>query len=121
MGEVLGEVFGLAAKEGESMKEWTARVGDTFERCKRKAAVDFAKEARGWIALHCASLTEEQKAIVKAKTQGALDLDTISAGIRSCFPQLKASGAKSRTYRRPRGGKGGFLRARDFQGCRDLR
>ena len=96
MGEALGEVFGLAAKEGESMKEWTARVGDTFERCKRKAAVDFPKEARGWIALHCASLTEEQKAIVKAKTQGALDLETISAGIRSCFPQLKASGMKSK-------------------------
>ena len=29
MGDALGEVFGLAAKDGESMKEWTARVMET--------------------------------------------------------------------------------------------
>ena len=96
MGEALGEVFGLAAKDAESMKEWTARVMETFERCRRKAAVDFPKEARGWIALHCAGLSEEQKAIVKAKTQGKLDLETVSAGIRSCFPSLKATGVKTK-------------------------
>ena len=45
MGEALGEVFGLAARDGESMKEWTARVLETFEKCRRKAAVDFPKEA----------------------------------------------------------------------------
>ena len=96
MGEALGEVFALAAKDGETMKEWTARVMETFERCRRKAAVDFPVEARGWIALHCAGFSEEQKAIVKAKTQGKLDLETISAGIRSCFPSFKASNARGR-------------------------
>ena len=54
MGEVLGEVFALAAKDGESMKDWTSRVTETFERCRRKAKVDFPTEARGWISLHCA-------------------------------------------------------------------
>ena len=92
--EVLGEVFGLAAKDGESMKEWTARVLETFERCRRKASVDFPTEARGWIMLHCAGFTEEQKATVKAKTQGSLDMETVSAGIRSCFPTYKASNHK---------------------------
>ena len=53
MGEALGKVFDLAAKDGESMKEWTARVLETFNRCRRKATVDFPKEARGRIALHC--------------------------------------------------------------------
>ena len=74
MGEALGEVFALAARDGESMKEWAARVLETFERCRRKAAVDFPKEARGWIALHCSGLNEEQKAIIKAKTQGHVSL-----------------------------------------------
>ena len=55
-----------------------------------------SKEVRGWIALHCAGLTEEQKAIVIAKTQRSLDLETISAGIRSCFPSLRASTSKAR-------------------------
>ena len=96
MGEALGEVFALAAQDGEAMKEWTARVRETFEKCQRKAKVDFPVEARGWIALHCAGLSEEQKAIVKAKTQGKLDLETVSAGIRSCFPTYRAGGSKSR-------------------------
>ena len=94
MGEALGEVF--ATQDGEAMKEWTARVRETFEKCQRKAKVDFPVEARGWIALHCAGLSEEQKAIVKAKTQGKLDLETVSAGIRSCFPTYRAGGSKSR-------------------------
>ena len=93
MGEALGEVFGLAAKDSESMKEWTSRVQETFSRCRRKAKVT---QVRGWIMLHCAGLTEEQKAIVKAKTQGSLDMDTVSAGIRSCFPTFRASSVKAR-------------------------
>ena len=96
MGEALGEVFGLAAKDSESMKDWTSRVQETFSRCRRKANVDFPTQARGWIMLHCAGLTEEQKAIVKAKTQGSLDMDTVSAGIRSCFPTFRASSVKAR-------------------------
>ncbi|CAE7758699.1 RE1 [Symbiodinium sp. CCMP2456] len=96
MGEALGEVFALAAKDGESMKEWTARVVETFERCRRKANVDFPKEARGWIALHCAGFNEEQKAIVKAKTQGKMDVETVSAGIRSCFPSYKATSSRAK-------------------------
>ncbi|CAE7416880.1 GIP, partial [Symbiodinium pilosum] len=62
----------------------------------RKAAVGFPKEAHGWIALHCAGLSEEQKAIVKAKTQGKLDLETVSAGSRFCFSSLKATGVKTK-------------------------
>ena len=79
MGEVLGDVFGLVAAEGESMKVWTARVKETFDICKRKASVEFPPAARGWVALHCAGLNEEQKAIVKAKTHGSLDHDAVSA------------------------------------------
>ena len=33
---------------------------------------------------------------MKAKTQGSLDLETISAGKRSCFPSLRASSSKAR-------------------------
>ena len=91
MGEVLGEVFGLAAKEGESMQQWAARVQEVFQRCKRKADVEFPTAAQGWIALNCAGLTEEQRAIVKAKAQGRLELPMVTAALRSCFPQYRAT------------------------------
>lgn len=97
MGEILGEVFALAALDQESMKQWTARVKETFEKCQRRAQVNFPEQARGWIALNCAGLSEEQKAIVKAKTQGSLEFDAISAALRSCFPQYRASGRKKAT------------------------
>ena len=96
MGEALGEVFGLAARDQESSKDWTSRVRDTFDKCRRRAAVDFPPEAQGWICLNCAGLSEEQKAIIKAKTQGSLTYEHVSAAIRSCFPLYKASGAKAR-------------------------
>ena len=97
MGEILGEVFALAALDQETMKQWTARVKESFEKCERRAQVNFPSQARGWIALNCAGLSEEQKAIVKAKTQGNLDLDTIAAAMRSCFPVYRASGKKKPT------------------------
>ena len=96
MGEALGEVFSLVAAEGESSKQWTARVKETFERCRRKADTDFPKAARGWITLNCAGLSEQEKAIIKAKTQGSLDYEDIAAAFRSCFPAFKASGSKAR-------------------------
>lgn len=90
LGESLGEVFGLAAKDGEGTKEWVSRVKDVFDRCHRRAGVDFPARARGWITLNRAGLTEEQKAIIKAKTQGKLEYDSIAAAFRSCFPAYKA-------------------------------
>jgi hypothetical protein len=96
MGEVLGEVFSLAATDGETSKQWTARVKDTFDRCRRKAETDFPSAARGWITLNCAGLTEQEKAIIKAKTQGSLQFDDIAAAFRSCFPAFKAPGAKAK-------------------------
>ena len=79
------------------MKQWTARVAETFERCKRRASVDFPSAARGWLTLNCAGLSEEQKAIVKAKTQGSLEFQAVSQALRSCFPVYKAAGNKKKT------------------------
>ena len=90
MGEALGEVFGLAAKEGESAQQWSARVVEVFTKCQRKARVTFPSEAQGWIALNCAGFSEEQKAIIKAKAQGKLDMESVASSMRSCFPQYKA-------------------------------
>eukprot|EP00435_Cladocopium_sp_Y103_P016862 s1030_g4.t1 len=95
MGEALGEVFALSATEGETAKQWTARVRETFDKCKRRANTDFPSTARGWITLNCAGLSEEQKAIIKAKTQGTLDFDDVSKALRSCFPMYKA-GSRSK-------------------------
>ena len=96
MGEALGEAFGLAGVENETMKQWCARVRDTFDKCHRRANVSFPEPAKGWIALHCVGLSEEQKAIVKAKTQGSLEFQEISQALRSCFPQYRVTGTRSK-------------------------
>ena len=94
LGEALGEVFGLAAKDGETVQQRTAGVVEVFTKCKRKADVNFPPQAQGWIALNCAGFSEEQKAIIKAKAQGKLDIDSIMSSMRSCFPQYKAGKAR---------------------------
>ena len=96
MGEALGEAFSLCAQEGESIKQWCARTRETFDRCRRRAGVEFPSQAQGWITLHCAGFSEEQKAIVKAKAQGKLEYETIAQSMRSCFPTYRASSSKSR-------------------------
>ena len=98
LAECLREVFQISANEGESMMAWTSRVQEVFSKCKRKVQVDFPTEARGWICLHAAGLTEDQRAIVTAKTQGDMRLDVVMAAMRSCFPDFKAPSktAKSR-------------------------
>ena len=88
LGETLTDVFNLRAKEGETMKQWTSRASELFDRCKRKTGVKFPKEARGWILLHRAILTEEQKAVVVARARGDLKRESIAAALRSCYPEL---------------------------------
>ena len=46
--------------------------------------------------MNSAGLSEQEKAIIKAKTQGSLDYEDIAAAFRSCFPAFKASGSKAR-------------------------
>ena len=96
MGQALGEVFGVCARDAETMQQWSARVQEVFQKCVLKAKVEFPSQAKGWIALNCAGLSEEQKAIVKAKTQGKLDIEVVTAALRSCFPQFKANANKAR-------------------------
>eukprot|EP00435_Cladocopium_sp_Y103_P013904 s3466_g3.t1 len=88
LGEIMGEVFGLRVKEGESMKMWTARSQEVFDRCQRKTGVSFPEQARGWITLHRSGLTEEQKAVVIARASGDLNREPISVALRSCYPDL---------------------------------
>eukprot|EP00435_Cladocopium_sp_Y103_P052219 s999_g16.t1 len=111
MGEALGAVFALAAKDGEDLKSWTGRVRDTFEQCQRKGNVKFPEEAKGWILLHCAGMSEEQRAIVKAKSQGQLGFELVSQALRSCFPEYKASGTRKKTI--------GVYQAEDVYDIRD--
>ena len=100
MAECLKEVFQITSAEGETMTTWTSRVQEVFSKCKRKANVDFPTEARGWICLHASGLSEDQRAIVTAKTQGDLRLETVMAAMRSCFPDFKAP-AKTSKLRNP--------------------
>ena len=88
MGEMLGEVFSLHAKDQESLKSWVARGSEIFDRCQRKTNVTFPSEARGWVLLHRAGLSEEQKAVVLARASGSLKRDDISTALRSCYPDL---------------------------------
>lgn len=90
LGEILGEVFALRVKDGESMKMWAARSQELFERCARKTGLKFPEEARGWLMLHRAGLSEEQKAVVIARAGGDLNLEKISTSLRSCYPDFTA-------------------------------
>eukprot|EP00435_Cladocopium_sp_Y103_P003701 s6229_g1.t1 len=88
LSEILTEVFSLKAREGESMKQWSARASELFDRCNRKTGVAFPEEARGWILLHRASLTDEQRAVVVARARGDLKREAIASALRSCYPDL---------------------------------
>ena len=88
LGEILTEVFSLRAREGENMKQWTARATELFDRCGRKTGVSFPEEARGWILLHRATLTDEQRAVVVARARGDLKRESIASALRSCYPDL---------------------------------
>ena len=95
MGETLGEVFNLRSKPNEPLKAWVARATELFDRCERKCGVKFPPEARGWILLHRAGLTEEQQAVVLARAQGKLEREQISVAMRSCYPEMICRGTKS--------------------------
>jgi hypothetical protein len=45
LSEIMGEVFGLKAKDGKPMKKWTASDRDS-DRCSRKTGMQFPEEAR---------------------------------------------------------------------------
>lgn len=83
MSEVLTEVFQLKAQEGESLKAWVSRATELFYRVQRKVNVSFPEEARGWLILHRAGLTEEQKAVVLSRSLGVLKREEIGKAMRS--------------------------------------
>ena len=88
LAETLSEVFNLRAQEGETMKQWTSRATELFDRCNRKTGVNFPEESRGWILLHRSTLSEEQKAVVVARARGDLKRESVGAALRSCYPEL---------------------------------
>eukprot|EP00435_Cladocopium_sp_Y103_P073746 s182_g45.t1 len=91
LGEIMTEVFSLRAREGESMKQWTARASELFDRMNRKTGVSFPEEARGWILLNRAMLTNEQRAVVVSRARGDLKRESIASALRSCYPDLLVS------------------------------
>eukprot|EP00435_Cladocopium_sp_Y103_P045506 s941_g13.t1 len=88
LAEVLGEVFSLRAREGESLRSWISRSTELFLRCERKTGVSFPPEARGWMTLQWSGLNEEQRAVVKGRALGVMKLNTISQAMRSVYPDF---------------------------------
>ena len=88
LGELLTEVFQLKVIEGETVKTWVARTTELFDRLSRKTNVTFPEEARGWLILHRAGLTDEQKAVILAHAQGSLKREDISRSMRLCFSEM---------------------------------
>ena len=87
LGEHVSEVFLLAAKDGESVRDWSTRAREVFDRCYRKTDVSFPEEAKGWITLHRSGLTEERRAVVLARCSGSLKYDDVAQAMRSCYPE----------------------------------
>lgn len=88
MSEILTEVFQLRAHEGESLKAWVSRATELFDRVQRKVNVSFPEEARGWLILHRAGLSDEQKAVVLSRSLGVLKREEVGKAMRSCYPEL---------------------------------
>ena len=74
MGEHISEIFSLKARDGESVRQWCGRAREAFDRCKRKTAVDFPDEARGWILLQCSGMNEEQRLLYWLEPRGLSSL-----------------------------------------------
>ena len=87
MSEALTEIFGLRAREGETLKAWISRATEQFDKCARKTNVVFPEEARGWLILHRSGLTEEQKAVVMARSLGVLKREESGKAMRSVYPE----------------------------------
>ncbi|OLP88380.1 putative transposon protein [Symbiodinium microadriaticum] len=87
IGENITEVFSLRAREGELLRTWCARARECFDRCSRKTGVSFPEEAKGWIVLNYSGMSEEQRAVVLARTGGDLKHDPLTQAMRSCFPE----------------------------------
>ena len=88
MSETLTEIFNLKAADGESLKTWISRASELFEKCERKVNVTFPEEARGWLILNRSGLTDEQKAVVLARSLGVLKREEIGRAMRSCYPDF---------------------------------
>ena len=97
IGENISEVFSLRAKEGELLRTWCARSRECFDRCSRKTGVSFPEEAKGWLLLQYSGLSEEQRAVVLARTSGDLKFEALSQAMRSCFPEFSAPKRRSST------------------------
>ena len=95
--ECLKEVFTLSQSEGKTIIAWTSKVQEAFAKYRRKVEVDFPSEACGWICLNASGLSEDQRAIVIAKTQGDFKIETAVAAMRSCFPDFKAAAKQSKS------------------------
>lgn len=63
IGEHITEIFSMRGKEGESIRQWCARSQEVFDRCGRETGVQFPEEVKGYIALYCSGLSEEQRAV----------------------------------------------------------
>ncbi|CAE7202177.1 TY5A [Symbiodinium sp. CCMP2592] len=73
LGEHVSEVFLLAARDGETIRNWSSRAQEVFDRCnrcKRKTEVTFPEEA-----------------VVLARCGGSLKFDDVSQAMRSCYPE----------------------------------
>lgn len=95
MAEHLGKVFSLHAKEGESLRAWTARAQEAFEHLQRKTQASFPDEARGWVVLHRSGLNAEQQAIVVSRSRGSMKISALNSAMRSCYPDFVYKGRKS--------------------------
>ena len=97
MGERITEVFMLKSKEGEALRTWCARAREVFDRCQRKTGVSFPEEAKGWLLLNQSGVSDDQRAVVLARTVGDLKFDVLSQAMRSCFPDFVVPRRRSTT------------------------
>lgn len=69
----------------KSLRQWSSRASEVFDKCERKGNVKFPEEARGFMLLKWSGLNEKQQAVVKGRSMGVSRGEEISRAMRSCY------------------------------------
>ena len=92
-GKALFDVFGVSAREGERLSEWSARAELVFHSCQRDAGTAFTDMVKLYRCLHRCELSDDQRAVVMGREGGKYEIASIAPAFKSCFleywvPQL---------------------------------
>ena len=86
-GKALFDVLEVSAREGERLREWSARAESVFHACQRDSGIVVPDMGKGYLSSHRCGLSDDQRAVVLGRTGGKYEIASIAPALRSCFPE----------------------------------